>query len=131
MMTMRTEPRLGFVPHFDVMTIGGGRIRYQDIWQRRALVLVLATPREHETTVEYGSQLEARRREFEEADSTIVVTEDAVPGLPPPRTVVADRWGEILHVEAPPSGDVRQLPSVDDLLSWVQFARIQCPECPP
>lgn len=45
--------------------------------------------------------------------------------------VVADRWGEILHIASQSAADLSRLPSVDELLSWVQFARMQCPECPP
>jgi hypothetical protein len=47
-MASRSEARLGYVPHFDVMTIDGRRVRYDDIWQRRNLVLVLLTPQERE-----------------------------------------------------------------------------------
>jgi hypothetical protein len=130
-MATRTEARLGYVPHFDVTTLGGERVRYQEVWQRRNLVLVIVNPREREAAVLYASQLKARRNEFEEAEATVVVTADSVSGLSAPRVVIADRWGEILHIEAPVSGGVSRLPSVDELLSWVRFARIQCPECPP
>jgi hypothetical protein len=51
-----------------------------------------------------------------------------VPGLPVPCALAADRWGEILHLETGPDG---QFPAVDELLTWVHFASIQCPECPP
>jgi hypothetical protein len=130
-MATRTEARLGYVPHFDVITLAGQRVRYQEIWQRRNLVLVIVSPREREAAVLYASQLEGRRNEFEEAETTVVVTADIVPGLSAPRVVIADRWGEILHIEAPVAGDVSTLPNVEELLSWVRFARIQCPECPP
>lgn len=128
-MATRTEARLGYVPHFDVITLGGQRVRYQEIWQRRNLVLVMVSPQDREAGALYASQLKSRQAEFEEAETTVVVTADIVPGLSAPRVVVADRWGEILHTEVPV--DVSTLPSVEDLLSWVRFARIQCPECPP
>lgn len=130
-MATRTEPRLGYVPHFDVATLGGERVRYRDIWQRRNLVLVIVHPREREVVASYASQLTVRQHEFDDEEATVVTTADAVPGLSAPSVVIADRWGEILHVESPPTGDVSQFPSVDELLSWVRFARIQCPECPP
>jgi cystathionine beta-lyase/cystathionine gamma-synthase len=44
--------------------------------------------------------------------------------------VVADRWGEILFLDSP-SDPTWRVPDVDELLSWVHFAQIQCPECPP
>jgi hypothetical protein len=71
------------------------------------------------------------QNEFEESETTVVVTTDSVPGLSAPRVLNADRWGEILYIEAPAADDLSRLPSVDELLSWVRFARIQCPECPP
>ena len=130
-MATRSEARLGYVPHFDVTTLDGQRVRYEEIWQRRNLVLLVASPRERKAAARYASQLDSRRREFEDAETTIVMTTDAVPGFAPPRVVIADRWGEILHIGSSPSGEVSQLPNVDEVLSWVQFARIQCPECPP
>src|SRR5687767_6403549 len=96
-MATRTEARLGYVPHFDVITLGGQRVRYREIWQRRHLVLVIVSPREREAAALYASLLEARRNEFEEGETTVVVTADVVPGLSAPRVVIADRWGEILH----------------------------------
>jgi hypothetical protein len=61
----------------------------------------------------------------------VVITTDAVPGVSPRCAMIADRCGEILHIEVPPPGDISQFPSIDELLSWVRFARTQCPECPP
>jgi hypothetical protein len=127
-MAAHTEARLGHVPHFEVTTLDGHRVRYQEIWQRRALVLVVVTASEREAAAHYASLLKARQSEFEDAEATVVVTAEAVPGLSPRRVVVADRWGEILHSASPPAGE---FPAVDELLSWVRFARIQCPECPP
>jgi hypothetical protein len=128
-MASRTDPRLGLIPHFDVTTVDGRRVRYQEIWQRRNLVLVTASSRDRDAAARYASRLQARRQEFEQADASVVVTTDPVPGLAPPMVAIADRWGEILHVADP--ADVARFPDVDELLSWVQFVRMQCPECPP
>lgn len=130
-MATRTDARLGYVPHFEVTTLDGQPVRYQDIWQRRNLVLIIIEPHERNAAARYASQLNARRDDFEQAETTVVVTDDAVPGVAAPRVVIADRWGEILHIDSPPAGDPSQWPSVEELLSWVRFARIQCPECPP
>ena len=128
---MRREARLGYVPHFDVTTLDGRHVQYDDIWQRRNLVLVLVTPQERDAGARYASQLEARRAEFEREETTVVVTTDAVPQLAAPAALVADRWGEILYLETASGGQTWHLPDVDELLSWVHFAEIQCPECPP
>jgi hypothetical protein len=127
-MTMRSETRLGDVPHFEVTTLDGQHVRYRDIWQRRNLVLVVARQDERESAASYASQLRRRRDEFERGETTVVVTSDDVPGLPPPTVVVADRWGEIMYRGTFGSAEN---PDVDELLSWVHFVRIQCPECPP
>jgi hypothetical protein len=130
-MASRSEPRLGYVPHFDVTTIEGRRVRYDDIWQRRNLVLVVVLPPERETGSRYASQLEAHRAEFEAEETTVVVTTDAVPKLAAPAALVADRWGEIAFLEQASVAQPFRWPDVDELLSWVHFIEIQCPECPP
>ena len=126
-----TSTEFHHVPHFDVTSLAGRRVRYEELWQRRNLVLVLADPREREAALSYASKLEVRADEFDKAETTVVVTTDSVRGLPARGAIVADRWGEILYMEAPAGGNTPQFPSVDELLSWVEFARIQCPECPP
>jgi hypothetical protein len=125
------KPALGYVPHFDVTTVDGQRVPYQALWQRRNLLLIIVRPDQRESAVQYASLLAARRDEIEQAETTVVVTTDAVQGLPPPRVVVADQWGEVFYSASPPSADVSQFPPVDELLSWLQFVRMQCPECPP
>jgi hypothetical protein len=130
-MAMRSEARLGYVPHFDVMTLDGRHVRYDDIWQRRNLVLVLVSPQNRDDGARYASQLQAHRDEFEREETTVVVTTDPVPKLNAPAALVADRWGEILYLETAPGGQMSRFPDVDELLSWVHFAEIQCPECPP
>jgi hypothetical protein len=128
---MRSEARFGFVPHFDVTTVDGQRVRYDEIWQRRNLVLFIASPEEREVAARYASQLQAHRDQLDEGEATVVVTTDAVPNLPVPSALVADRWGEILQLERASGGNAFQFPDVDELLEWVHFASIQCPECPP
>jgi hypothetical protein len=130
-MTKGAEARLGYVPHFDVTALDDRRVRYDEIWQRRNLVLAVVSPNEHDAGVRYASELEARRQEFEQAETSTVVTADAVPTLPAPSVLVADRWGEILYLETASGGRTFQFPDVDELLSWVHFVEIQCPECPP
>jgi hypothetical protein len=129
-MASQSEPRLGYVPHFDVTTIDGRHVRYRDIWQRRNLVLVL-TPAEHETGARYASKLEARRAEFDQEETTIVVTADTVPTVVAPAALVADRWREVAYLERASAGQPFRWPEVDELLSWAHFLEIQCPECPP
>jgi hypothetical protein len=41
--------------------------------------------------------------------------------------VVADRWGEIVHIAAP-SG-IAGLPDPGELLEWLDYVEHRCPEC--
>jgi hypothetical protein len=126
----RSDVRLDSVPHFDVTTVDGRRVRYADIWQRRNLLLILVDAYDRDAAVLYALQLQARERDFDREETAIVVTADTVAGVTGPAIIVADRWGEIVHLDAA-FGRTSQLPEVDELLSWVHFVEIQCPECPP
>jgi hypothetical protein len=108
------------VPFFDVEAADGTRRSYRDIWQRRTLLLVSVAP----PTVD-AAQLAARLRERVGGDAAVIVTADAVEGLPRPGVLVADRWGEIVHVAPAEPGTV----DVVDLADWVRFVQIKCPEC--
>jgi len=118
------------VPHFDVITIDGRHVRYVDFWQRRNLVLVVIDP-DQQGGSSYASLLQARLDEFAGAETVLVVTSARLPGIQAPSVIVADRWGEILHVARAERADASTLPTAEDLLAWVHFAQIQCPECPP
>ena len=117
------------VPHFVVRDVDGTVVMYGSIWQRSHLVLVClghkipADERDREGVQTYVRGIRALAAD----DLACVVTHDAVPGLPSQGVVVADRWGEIVHVA--PAAGVRSLPSAEDLAEWVAYIRIQCPEC--
>jgi hypothetical protein len=108
------------VPFFDVETADGTRRSYRDLWQRRTLLLVSVAP-----PGSAAAQIAARLRERVGGDTEVIVTRDAVEGLPCPGALVADRWGEIFFV-APIDPAVID---VEDLAEWVRFVQIQCPEC--
>jgi hypothetical protein len=61
----------------------------------------------------------------------MVTQSEAVSKLPTPAALVADRWGEILYLETASGDQTFRFPDVNELLSWVHFIEIQCPECPP
>jgi hypothetical protein len=44
-----------------------------------------------------------------------------------PGVVVADRWGEIVHVATTSQVDI--LTSPEDLLDWLDYLEKRCPEC--
>ena len=115
------------VPHFEVKTVGGELFNYSTIWQRRNLVLLAIPAAEFEAPGTYVSQVVARRSEFTAKDAECVVTGDRVPGIQSPAVVVADRWGEIVHVAT--TSQVDDLTSPEELLDWVDYLDRRCPEC--
>lgn len=110
------------LPHFVVTTAAGGTFSYASIWQRQHLVLV-ALPGDA-VPDGYVRALEDRRAEFESADAVCVITPDHVAGLEQGGAVVADRWGEIIHV-----ADAVPLPDPADLVEWAGYVQRRCPEC--
>jgi peroxiredoxin len=118
------------VPHFDVLTVDGQRVRYTEFWQHQNLVFVSLDLQSHPEHRQYAANLRARRDEFSGEETVLVISSEAVGGLPSPGVIVADKWGEIVHVFRPDEPGA-SMPDADDLLDWVHFVRIQCPECPP
>jgi hypothetical protein len=131
------------MPHVTVRRIDGPAFAYADIWQHRNLLLVALPPRdehdagassehgagassEHDVRA-YAASLSARTEAWRAYDATVVLTRDGVPGLPAPAVVIADRWGEIVGVEA--ADTVAGLPAAADLVEWLRFVAHACPEC--
>lgn len=108
------------VPHFIVSTLDGRTVRYAAIWQTKNLVLV-ALPSSHSIPEDALEQL----RTLDTSDTRCVVTTDPVPGVAPPAALVADKWGEIVHIVQAVSG----LPTGEDLAEWIEHVRQRCPEC--
>ena len=112
------------VPRFEVRNLQGDPFSYATIWQRENLVLV-TLPEDVELSDPSG--FASLTRDFAERETVLVITRDRIAGLPTPGAVVADRWGEIVHVAAAP--DVNGLPAASELIEWIDYVRIRCPEC--
>jgi hypothetical protein len=50
-----------------------------------------------------------------------------VPGVQAPGALIADRWGEIIHITA--VAESAQSPAAEDLLGWLEYVQNRCPEC--
>ena len=85
------------VPHFAVATAEGEVIRYSTLWQTRNLVLVTVPPGAHER---YVSALHDHAEQFLDLETACIVTATRIAGVPTPGVIVADRWGEIVHIAA-------------------------------
>jgi hypothetical protein len=114
------------LPHFTVTDLDGKRVDYSSIWQRKNLVLV-TLPDTDPSTPSYAEQLTARGRDSQGDHTEWVVTCDRISGIPRPGAVVADRWGELIHVA--PARDVAHLPALNELVEWVDHVQRRCPEC--
>ncbi len=111
------------LPHFSVTSLDGTRVDYATIWQRKILVLI-SLPSETFADV---SQFAAEMATVSGPDAECVVTRDRVAGVPRPAAIVADQWGEVVHVAT--GSHAGELPSAQDLISWVEHVRNRCPEC--
>ena len=114
------------IPHFEVTTVGGERIAYATMWQRRNLVLVTLSDPDSDASRNYVSELCNRIWQFRAQNTELVMTPEQVPGIPHPGAVVADKWGEIIDVRAAAAAG---LPSAEDLLEWINYVETRCPEC--
>jgi hypothetical protein len=115
------------VPHFTVGTLQGLTVRYSTIWQRRNLVLITLPTSDSESSRAYLSRLASEMPALTGHETEYVITRDIVAGIACPGVVVADRWGEIVHVVA--GSDVADLPPPAELFEWVTYLQRQCPEC--
>jgi hypothetical protein len=113
------------LPHFTVTTDEGASVAYDDLWQRKNLVLIVVEPSAEAR--DYIERLRSRLGELTAYDTACVVTADRVEGFGRPAAVIADRWGEVYFSVAP--GSVSQLPSPDELIGWLRYVQMQCPEC--
>src|SRR5688500_11210802 len=127
MIDKRMLQRGDLIPHFEVTTVGGGLFTYSTIWQRRNLLLLVVPVESADSPKTYVSRLVARRSEFSEKNVECVVTADRVPGVQSPAVVIADKWGEIAHVET--ASQVEGLASPEELLDWFDYVERRCPEC--
>jgi hypothetical protein len=132
MIESRAEPvqlRAGdFLPSFTSETLDGREVPDTQLWQRRNVVLLVAPREAVATQSSYMSSLDRRISELKPSDTSLVISHQPIVGVPRYTIVIADRWGEIVHLAHFPSAT---WPPIDDVVEWVEFIRAQCPECPP
>ena len=123
---MTLAPR-DLVPMFTVTNaLDGIVVGYQDVWQRRNLVLVMV-PDNDSTGTAYTKSLIDAAPTLAADDTVFVVTSNPIPGIPSPGVVVADRWGEIYYLKG--AGRAVDLPTPGDLAGWLRYVQSECPEC--
>lgn len=115
------------VPHFEVRTLDGRAVRYADVWQHANLVLVAFPAVESAAAARYAAALSAETTAFAARNARLVMTRGAMPATVAPTLIIADRWGEIVHVAT--GTDVEALPGAADILDWLDHLESRCPEC--
>jgi hypothetical protein len=115
------------LPMFTVTnTVDGALVCYQDIWQRKNLLLVMA-PEDDPTSAAYAKALIEGLPIVGAEDTTVIVTSNTVAGIPSPGVLVADRWGEIYYLTG--AGRTADLPAAPELTEWLRYVQNECPEC--
>jgi hypothetical protein len=116
------------VPHFVVTRLDGSTARYEDVWQRRNVLLV-SLPAGEPTDMDraYLAELARRQQDISDHEAECVVTRDAVPHVPSPGIVIADRWGEIYLAGGGPA--IADLPGMADIFECLRAIQHECPEC--
>jgi hypothetical protein len=114
-------------PHVEVSALDRTLFRYSTVWQRHNLVFVALPAAAGDDDRAYIARLIAFHADFAARNGRCIVTRDPVEGLAPPAVVVADRWGEIVHVAT--AIRTADLPLPDELLEWLDYLETRCPEC--
>jgi hypothetical protein len=115
------------MPMFTATNFADGTpVDYQDIWQRKNLVLA-TVPEGDPTMAAYAASLSMLAAALAAQDTVLIVTTTPIAGIPSPGVVVADRWGEVYYVKS--ASRASDLPEPAALMEWVQHVRNECPEC--
>ncbi len=117
------------VPHFETTTADGRPFRYVDVWQRSNLVLLVLPRGAGSGARGYVADLQARVSKLTPANSVVVAVQGPVAGLPESSILLSDRWGEIAQIIDLPAA-VTAWPEAADVVEWLEFIRMKCPECP-
>lgn len=118
------------VSHFEGVTLEGRDVPHEELWQHRNVVLFVVPTELGTAASSYLTALEGRLSELKPSDTSLVLSRHAIDGVPMNTLVIADRWGEVVHLSQLGS-DPTGWPSIDGVVEWVEFIRVKCPECPP
>jgi hypothetical protein len=121
-MTIRAHD---LMPMFTAAGADGTAVRYEDIWQRKNLLLV-SLPEDDPASRAYVQSFAVIEPELAMYDAALIVT-TGIEGIPSPGVVVADRWGEVYYVQN--ADRASRLPTPNELMEWLRYVRNECPEC--
>jgi hypothetical protein len=116
------------LPHFDVVDVSGTHVRYREIWQRANILVICLAGADRRPAEQYRAAIEAHHEAVHAAETRLVVTREAISGLPTPSVVIGDRWGEIQDL-ATAGPSLAAFPVPAELLEWLHYVQMRCPEC--
>ena len=122
-MTIRVHD---LMPMFTARAADGTVVRYQDVWQRKNLLLV-SLPSDDPTSSAYAASLGVLEPSLAAYEAVLLIVPTRIEGVPSPGVVVADRWGEVYHLQQ--ADQASALPRPEELIDWLHFVRNECPEC--
>jgi hypothetical protein len=111
--------------HFTVTNDVGETVDYAGLWQRLNLLLIVVD--DSPSAAEYAAAIRSNMADLTAYDTACVITRDAVAGTGRPGALIADRWGEV-HFSIS-SATVDGLPGPAQLVEWLRYVQMQCPEC--
>jgi hypothetical protein len=129
---------LGVGARLPTLSDAAGRPVWRPQYTRSPVVLAILHADECGPCSLYRDQLMAARADFAAWDGRLAVVAPAAMDAPPdvlvvrddfgaaPRIVVADRFGDVYHVEE--GGAAHALPGPRVLEEWLRFIATQCPE---
>jgi hypothetical protein len=105
-------------------TFDGRRIHASDLRGRKNIVVIFSGQQSSEPVEELVRALSVRHGEIQDEEAELILVEES--RLPRAAICIADRYGEVYFSEF--CSDTA-CTSADNVLEWLRFIEIQCPEC--
>src|SRR5262245_39978744 len=119
-----TLPRRGEeLPEIWGTTSDGSIISTADLRGRKNMVVIFSGRQSNQSGRELVHALSTRHDEIQDEDAEVILIEDST--LRRAGICIADRYGEVYFSDF--CGTAGS--SADDVLEWLRFIEIQCPEC--
>lgn len=116
------------LPNVEAHTLDGRAVHTGEFGQRQAVALIVIGPREAAVSPwrNWLDDLGALRPEFASLETVVAVSHDLVEGCEFPTALVADRWGEIMHLRRLVVAGDRVEPSPADIVEWARNVHYRC-----
>lgn len=96
---------------------------HREAYRQEETVVLAIGPDEQASNEQMAAQLGRPFPFLSDREGRIIAQQ----GLALPSLIIADRWGDIWAAWL--GGATHQFPSEQDILQWLSFIEIQCPEC--